>query len=282
MEAEWSAKRVANQLSHSDLIVLGGVGISESERCHLHEDHAQDAFDRLVVKKTPHRTPESPRNIGRRLAVCALDAHPSTSPFGGAAHEETGLQWKGTNVFNDESKFNFSSDDNRVRVWKAHGERLNPAFALQQHTHSHSWCDGMGCKCLQYTVTPSIDPWHHYSPVVCPCHPATTCVATHATAPRSHFFQKRQWLASHGKGSQDCFSIVTSHPWPARSLDLSSIEHIWDHLGWRVGHPMSLNELVARLQQIWNEMSQDIIQNLYASMPDRIASCIRARGSSIG
>ncbi|GFW81610.1 uncharacterized protein TNCV_2882871 [Trichonephila clavipes] len=35
----------------------------------------------------------------------------------------------------------------------------------------------------------------------------------------------------------------------------------------------SLNELEARLQQIWNEMSQDIIQNLYASIPDRIASC---------
>ncbi|GFV83272.1 hypothetical protein TNCV_1899981 [Trichonephila clavipes] len=29
-------------------------------------------------------------------------------------------------------------------------------------------------------------------------------------------------------------------------------------------------------------MSQDIIQNLYASMPDRIASCIRARGGSTG
>ncbi|GFU66426.1 hypothetical protein TNCV_3806691, partial [Trichonephila clavipes] len=24
--------------------------------------------------------------------------------------------------------------------------------------------DGMGCHCLQYTVTPSIDPWHHDSP----------------------------------------------------------------------------------------------------------------------
>ncbi|GFU50984.1 hypothetical protein TNCV_4461771 [Trichonephila clavipes] len=26
---------------------------------------------------------------------------------------------------------------------------------------SHSWCDSMGCHCLPYTVTPSIDPWHH-------------------------------------------------------------------------------------------------------------------------
>ncbi|GFX99980.1 uncharacterized protein TNCV_260171 [Trichonephila clavipes] len=44
----------------------------------------------------------------------------------------------------------------------------------------------------------------------------------------------------------------------------------------------SLNELKARLQQIWSEISQDITQNLYASMPDRIAPCIRARGGSTG
>ncbi|GFV48793.1 hypothetical protein TNCV_3705241 [Trichonephila clavipes] len=46
----------------------------------------------------------------------------------------------------------------------------------------------------------------------------------------------------------------------------------------RVGHPTSLNELEARVQQIWNEMSQDIIQNLYAPMLDCIAPCIRTRG----
>ncbi|GFU78205.1 transposable element Tcb1 transposase [Trichonephila clavipes] len=37
-------------------------------------------------------------------------------------------------VFSDESRCNLSSDDNRVRVWRPLGERLNPAFALQQHT----------------------------------------------------------------------------------------------------------------------------------------------------
>ncbi|GFX88447.1 transposable element Tcb1 transposase [Trichonephila clavipes] len=80
--------------------------------------------------------------------------------------------------------------------------------------------------------------------------------------------------------SQDCLRTVTTLPWPARSPDLSPIEHIWNHLRHRVRHPTSLNELEAMLQQIWNEMSQDIIQNLYASMPDRIASCIRAKGGS--
>ncbi|GFY25066.1 transposable element Tcb1 transposase [Trichonephila clavipes] len=37
-------------------------------------------------------------------------------------------------VFSDESRFKLSSDDNRVRVWRPDGERLNPAFALQRHT----------------------------------------------------------------------------------------------------------------------------------------------------
>ncbi|GFT16609.1 transposable element Tcb2 transposase [Trichonephila clavipes] len=64
--------------------------------------------------------------------------------------------------------------------------------------------------------------------------------------------------------SQDCLHTVTILSWPGRSPDLSPIEHIWDHLGRRVGHPTSLNELEARLQQIWNEMSQGSIQNLYA------------------
>ncbi|GFX94802.1 transposable element Tcb1 transposase [Trichonephila clavipes] len=82
--------------------------------------------------------------------------------------------------------------------------------------------------------------------------------------------------------SQGCLHTVTTLPWPTRSPDLSPIEHIWGHLRRRVGQPTSLNELEARLQQICNEMTQDIIQNLYASMPNRIASCIRARGGSTG
>ncbi|GFY02770.1 transposable element Tcb1 transposase [Trichonephila clavipes] len=100
-------------------------------------------------------------------------------------------------------------------------------------------------------------------------------------APRSRFSTK-QCSASHGKGVTNCLHTVTTLLWPARSLDLSPIENIWVHLGRRVGHPTSLSELEAILQQIWNKMSQDIIQNLYASMPYCITSCISARGGSTG
>ncbi|GFU86393.1 uncharacterized protein TNCV_1417451 [Trichonephila clavipes] len=79
------------------------------------------------------------------------------------------------------------------------GDPVVNASILLTH-RSHSWCDGMECHCLQYTVTSSIDPWYHDSPAACPWHSATTCVATHATAPRSHFSTRRCSI-SHGKGT---------------------------------------------------------------------------------
>ncbi|GFU60351.1 transposable element Tcb1 transposase [Trichonephila clavipes] len=95
-------------------------------------------------------------------------------------------------------------------------------------------------------------------------------------------FQQDNTRPHMTRASQDCLRAVTTLPWPVRSSDLSLIEHIWDHSGRRVGHPPSLNELEARLQKILNEMYQDIMQNLYDSMPDRNTSCIRAIGGSTG
>ncbi|GFV24583.1 transposable element Tcb2 transposase [Trichonephila clavipes] len=150
-----------------------------------------------------------------------------------ARGNRTAAEWNQV-VFSDESRFNLSSDDNRVRVWRPRGERLNSAFALQRHTA-----------------------------------PTAGVIQDNA---RPHT----------AKVSQDCLRTVTTLPWPSRSPDLSPMEHIWDHLGRRVEHPTSLSELEARLQQIWNQMSQDIIQKLYASMPNRIASCNCSRGGSTG
>ncbi|GFY30913.1 hypothetical protein TNCV_3120731 [Trichonephila clavipes] len=103
----------------------------------------------------------------------------------------------------------------------------------------------MECHCLQYTVTPSIDLWHHDRTAVCPWHPANTCVATHTTASRSHF-STRQCSALTARVSQDCLRTVTTLPCSTRSPDLSPIEHIWDRLRWRVGHLTSLNDLETR------------------------------------
>ncbi|GFT45111.1 transposable element Tcb1 transposase [Trichonephila clavipes] len=107
------------------------------------------------------------------------------------------------------------------------------------------------------------------------------CCNSHTTASEA-IFQQDNARPHTATVLQECLRTVTSLSWPAQSPDLSPIEHTFDHLGCGVGYYTSLIDLEARLQQIWNEMSQDIIQKLYASMTDRIASCIRARGSSTG
>ncbi|GFV28569.1 transposable element Tcb1 transposase [Trichonephila clavipes] len=85
---------------------------------------------------------------------------------------------------------------------------------------------------------------------------------------------------SHTAGvSQDCILTVTILPWPARSPDLSPIEHIWDHLRQRVGHPSNLNELEATG---YSKYGMKCLKTSYRTMPDRIASCIRARGVQQG
>ncbi|GFT10346.1 transposable element Tcb1 transposase [Trichonephila clavipes] len=95
-------------------------------------------------------------------------------------------------------------------------------------------------------------------------------------------FQQENARPHTARVSQDYLRTVTTLTCTARSPDLSRIELLWDHLGWRVGHPTSLNELGARLQQIGKGMSQGILQNLYVSIPDRIALCIRPIGGSKG
>ncbi|GFT47915.1 uncharacterized protein TNCV_902931 [Trichonephila clavipes] len=57
---------------------------------------------------------------------------------------------------------------------------------------------------------------------------------------------------------------------------------IRDHFERIAEHSTSFNEQEARLQQIRNEISQDIIRNLYDSLSDHTASFIRAREGSTG
>ncbi|GFT20908.1 transposable element Tcb1 transposase [Trichonephila clavipes] len=89
------------------------------------------------------------------------------------------------------------------------------------------------------------------------------CCHSRNGSPRSHF-STRHCSVPTVRVSQDYLRTFTALPWPFRSSELSLIKHIWDHLGGRVRYPTSLNELEARLQQMWNEMSQDTIHNLYA------------------
>ncbi|GFY15877.1 transposable element Tcb1 transposase [Trichonephila clavipes] len=110
--------------------------MSQYERCHLHEDQAQDALVIQVVEKTatcrpveghlesrrPFRElPSTPTHRRRRLEWCR------------ARGTWTAAEWIQVD-FSDEYRFNVSSDANRVRVWRPRGERLYLAFTLLPQT----------------------------------------------------------------------------------------------------------------------------------------------------
>ncbi|GFX45522.1 hypothetical protein TNCV_2740591 [Trichonephila clavipes] len=78
-----------------------------------------------------------------------------------------------------------------------------------------------------------------------------------------------------GLTRQGCHKTISELLLPFLDLPdpqvVSNRAYLRSYLGRRAGYPTSSNEPEARLQLIWNEMSQDIIQNFYASIPDRIA-----------
>ncbi|GFV90216.1 uncharacterized protein TNCV_4379321 [Trichonephila clavipes] len=67
-------------------------------------------------------------------------------------------------------------------------------------------------------------------------------------------------------------------PWPARSPDLSPVEHVWDKQKRQMPSWDSLHDLELAVQDLWAHLPQDNIRCLINSMPDRVAACIAARG----
>ncbi|GFT02106.1 transposable element Tcb2 transposase [Trichonephila clavipes] len=135
MEAGWSARRVARQLGHTDCVV---------RRC----------WDKWIREMSFTRKPGSgsPRQTSRRedRYIRLAEGHLGSrrplrvlplTPTHRRLHLEwcrargnwTAAKWNQV-VFSDESRFNLSSDDNLVHVWRPRGERLNPAFGLKRHT----------------------------------------------------------------------------------------------------------------------------------------------------
>ncbi|GFU60562.1 transposable element Tc1 transposase [Trichonephila clavipes] len=78
--------------------------------------------------------------------------------------------------------------------------------------------------------------------------------------------------------AQDFLRHFQTHPWPARSPDLSPVEHVWDQLKRQMPSCHSVHDLELAVQDLWAHLPQDNIRCLINSMPDRLAACIAAGG----
>ncbi|GFY13380.1 DDE_3 domain-containing protein, partial [Trichonephila clavipes] len=76
--------------------------------------------------------------------------------------------------------------------------------------------------------------------------------------------------------AQDFLRHFQTLPCPARSPDLSSVEHVWDQLKRQMPSCHSVHDLELVVQDLWAHLSQDNIRCLINSMPDRVTACIAA------
>ncbi|GFW25812.1 zinc finger BED domain-containing protein 5 [Trichonephila clavipes] len=230
MEAEWSARRVTRQLGRSDCVPtassaaiqaqvtpsLGAPVSSRTIRRCLAEGHLGSLSPLRVLPLTPtHR------------CLCLEWCR--------ARGNWTAAEWNHV-VFSDQSRFNLSSGDNRVRVWRPHGERLNPAFALQRHTAPAAGVIAWGAitnnsRSPLVLIRGTMTAQRYVHDILQP-HVLHSCNGS-----QEPFFNKTMLGLNTARVSQDCFRTVIILPWSTRFPNLSPIEHIWDHLGRRVGHP---------------------------------------------
>ena len=82
------------------------------------------------------------------------------------------------------------------------------------------------------------------------------------------------------------FRRIATLPWPAKSPDLSPVEHLWDILGrrvWRRSHkPQDINELAEPHQKEWHRIPKATNGWLIRSIRLRCFAWLAANGGPTG
>lgn len=188
-------------------------------------------------------------------------------------------------IFSDESRFNLSYSDGRVRVWRTQGERYAPECLSEVQKRSSISVMVWGCigyhgvgelvvleenvtgrayiETLRQNLLPSVenifgDREHPF-------------IFQHDNAPAHSARVTHDWLDNN-----DVQCIM----WPAQSPDLNIIEHIWDYMSREVvrHRPTSRQALIHRLQLSWASIAADRLHCLYNSLPRRVRAVVHARG----
>ncbi|GFV49453.1 transposable element Tcb2 transposase [Trichonephila clavipes] len=124
------------------------------------------------------------------------------------------LQWNGTrsSSVTIRNRFNLSSSDNRVRVWRSCGERLNAAFALQRHTGPTAGV--MAWSVIAYDTRPPLLLIHGTKTVQWYAHDLLQphVFPLMAGLP-GDIFQQDNARTHIARMSQDCLRHITTLPW---------------------------------------------------------------------
>ena len=210
-----------------------------------------------------------------------------------ARHRAARLQWAQRHfrwgrqqwarvLFSNESRFNLSCYDGRIRVFRRRGERFADNCLIERDRFGGEsvmvWGGIIGRRKTNLIVVqgnlnaqgyidqilqPEAVPFlQRYGPAI----------LIHNNA-RPHVARICRQFPNRNN--------VNVQPWPAASPDMNPIEHIWDYLGRKVrarGNIHNLTDLENALIPEWNNIHNVVIRRCVRSMRGRLAACINSRG----
>ncbi|GFV42050.1 transposable element Tcb2 transposase [Trichonephila clavipes] len=252
--------------------------------------HTTQATGRLISRFTVARRLHGGGLFARRPKRCVplTPAHRRRRSLWCREHRNWRDNEWGRVLFTDESRFSLSSDSHRILIWRERGSHNHPSNIIEKDRYGGRgvlvWGGIMlGSRTdLRIYDAGSVNGTRYCNEILLPYvrlfrgAMGLQFLFMDDNAPCHRTVPAEQLLESEDIERMD---------WPARSLDLNPIEHVWDFLGRRLAArtlpPVTIRELRLALQDEWAAMPQQLIDILILSMGRRCETCLAVRGDHI-
>ncbi|UYV84223.1 hypothetical protein LAZ67_X001577 [Cordylochernes scorpioides] len=234
-EAGWSNRLIARHLCGSDAAIRrcwqkwvnnGSMQRQDgSGRPRATTEREDRAIVRMAVAAPESTLSTIQRVTGTQVSKMTINRRPRAESKSSPTVTMPTPHTRATTIFSDESRFLLCPDDRRKRVWRRPGQRVDPGLTVEHHTGPQQgvmvWSTISFDSRTPLVVIPGTLTAQRYvddilRPVLLPFlsyHPGLT-------------FQQDNARPHTARVTMDCLQSCRNLSWPARSPDLSPIEHI--------------------------------------------------------